>query len=136
MDYPHNSYSCRGGCQRPQCGRQTSASSPLDHTPCGFHSYSRTARPSLDRSVFGSCQTQTRTPKSDSCQQTSRSSGAPSPMPGLQPSAMFPVGMTYTPWQEFTRLYEWDQALIRGTLFADLDKPFLMTSCPQGGACS
>lgn len=119
MNYPHNSYSCRGGCQRPQCGRQTSASSPSDCMPCGFHSYSHTAQSS-----------------SDSCQQASRRPGTPSPMPGLQPSAMFPVGMTYTPWQEFTRLYEWDQALTRGTLFADLDKPFLMTSCPQGGACS
>jgi len=44
-----------------------------------------------------------------------------------------PLGMAYIPYQEFESLYEWDTAFCQGTLFADLDKPFLVTDCAQGG---
>lgn len=52
----------------------------------------------------------------------------------MRASEKMPVGMTYTPYQEFTGLYEWDTAFCQGTIFSELDKPFLMTNCPQGGA--
>lgn len=35
------------------------------------------------------------------------------------------VAMAYVPWQQFGRVYEPEKALQAGTIFADLDKPFL-----------
>ncbi len=40
------------------------------------------------------------------------------------------VAMAYVPWQQFKDVYEPEVALCRGTLFAELDKPFL-----AGGGC-
>ena len=37
----------------------------------------------------------------------------------------FPVGMAYVPWQMFKDIYEPEQSLEAGTMFAELDKPFL-----------
>ena len=37
----------------------------------------------------------------------------------------FPVGMAYVPWQNWNQIYELDKALSRGTLFPELDKPFI-----------
>lgn len=34
-------------------------------------------------------------------------------------------GMAYVPWQYFTTVYETDRALEAGTLFPELDKPFM-----------
>jgi len=36
-----------------------------------------------------------------------------------------PIAMVYTPEQEFENLYEADAALTRGTIFKQLDLPFL-----------
>ena len=35
-----------------------------------------------------------------------------------------PFAMAYVPWQEWKNLYTCEQALQRGTIFAELDKPF------------
>ena len=40
-------------------------------------------------------------------------------------SEQFPIGMTYVPMQCWQNLYCPEKALEQGTLFADLDKPFL-----------
>lgn len=37
----------------------------------------------------------------------------------------FPIGMGYVPWQTWRNIYEPDKALMQGTIFAELDKPFL-----------
>lgn len=37
----------------------------------------------------------------------------------------FPIGMAYVPWQSWKAVYEIDKALQAGTIFAELDKPFL-----------
>lgn len=37
----------------------------------------------------------------------------------------FALAMAYVPWQYFTTVYEPDKALERGTIFPELDKPFL-----------
>ena len=42
----------------------------------------------------------------------------------------FVVAMAYVPWQYFTTVYEPDKALQVGTIFPELDKPFL-----AGGRC-
>ncbi len=39
-------------------------------------------------------------------------------------------GMAYVPWQYFTTVYDTDKALEVGTIFPELDKPFL-----AGGRC-
>jgi hypothetical protein len=35
-----------------------------------------------------------------------------------------PIAMAYVPWQKWQDLYEAPKALMRGTIFAQLDKPF------------
>lgn len=42
-----------------------------------------------------------------------------------------PTAMAYVPWQEFKDLYSAEKALCRGTIFEELDKPFL----GKGGCC-
>lgn len=41
------------------------------------------------------------------------------------------LAMAYIPWQEWQNLYDADQGLHKGTIFSELDKPFLGT----GGCC-
>ena len=41
------------------------------------------------------------------------------------------IAMAYVPWQEWRDLYTCEQALQRGTVFAELDKPFK----GMGGCC-
>ncbi len=36
-----------------------------------------------------------------------------------------PLGMAYVPFQKFRKTYDADVALTRGTMFEELDKPFL-----------
>ena len=35
-----------------------------------------------------------------------------------------PIGMAYVPWQTWQGIYDKDKALVRGTVFSELDKPF------------
>ncbi|MDD5949076.1 MAG: spore coat associated protein CotJA [Lachnospiraceae bacterium] len=35
-----------------------------------------------------------------------------------------PIAMAYVPWQTWQNIYEPPKALMVGTIFADLDKPF------------
>lgn len=37
----------------------------------------------------------------------------------------FPIAMAYVPWQSWNQIYEFDKALHSGTLFPELDKPFI-----------
>lgn len=37
----------------------------------------------------------------------------------------FSVAMAYVPWQRFSQTYDPDKALEVGTIFPELDKPFL-----------
>ena len=41
------------------------------------------------------------------------------------PEKNWPLAMAYVPWQQWCDLYDETKALERGTLFPDLDKPFL-----------
>lgn len=43
-----------------------------------------------------------------------------------------PLGISYVPWQEFSKMYEPMKALERGTAFPELDFPF----CGIRGGCS
>lgn len=47
----------------------------------------------------------------------------------------FPVGMAYVPMQEFTDIYEEGKALQKGTIFAQLDYPFLIGFCAGRCGC-
>lgn len=48
---------------------------------------------------------------------------------GCQSQSDFVVGMAYVPWQRWYNVYEPCKAIVRGTLFPVLDKPF------EGGKC-
>lgn len=37
----------------------------------------------------------------------------------------YPIGMGYVPWQSFKDIYDMERALNAGTIFAELEKPFL-----------
>ena len=37
----------------------------------------------------------------------------------------FPIGMSYVPWQSWNKIYRSDIAIERGTIFQELDLPFL-----------
>lgn len=63
-----------------------------------------------------------------------RMPSAPMPSPQMSPSRIkdmcdcidsLPLAMAYVPVQKWGKTYEPDVALSRGTLFPDLDKPFL-----------
>lgn len=41
----------------------------------------------------------------------------------------FPIAMAYVPWQQWRQIYSMDVALGRGTIFQELDKPFIMGGC-------
>lgn len=40
-----------------------------------------------------------------------------------------PIGMAYVPWQRWCQTYPMEQALDRGTIFPELDLPFVMGRC-------
>ena len=42
------------------------------------------------------------------------------------------LAMAYVPWQHFSTVYEPDRSLSAGTIFPELDKPFLAAN---GGRC-
>lgn len=45
----------------------------------------------------------------------------------------FPAAMVYTPQQSFENLYDKEKALAAGTIFRELDLPFLGKSVAKGG---
>ncbi|MBE6576624.1 MAG: spore coat associated protein CotJA [Ruminococcaceae bacterium] len=47
----------------------------------------------------------------------------------------YPLAMVYSPLQEFCELYDLDDALKNGTLFKQLDLPFMGESVVRGGGC-
>lgn len=44
-------------------------------------------------------------------------------------SANMPIAMAYVPWQQWRQTYPMDKALSRGTIFPELDLPFVMGRC-------
>ncbi len=51
---------------------------------------------------------------------------------------MKPIAMAYVPWQVWRNIYEPPKALMTGTIFAELDKPFTgrppeSNNCTKGG---
>ena len=47
----------------------------------------------------------------------------------------FPLAMVYAPVQCFRELYDIDTALMQGTVFKELDLPFMGASVTKGGCC-
>ena len=57
---------------------------------------------------------------------------------GFDPSVVdgLPLAMVYAPMQKWRNAYSPDEALIRGTMFAELDRPFYppkVCGCKDGG---
>ena len=55
--------------------------------------------------------------------------GGPGPVFPPENIDSFPVAMAYVPWQRWQPVYPVEQAIGRGTIFPDLDKPFAMGRC-------
>lgn len=53
-------------------------------------------------------------------------------MGNQRPGSDYVLAMAYVPWQKFSSVYETDRALSAGTIFPELDKPFLAAN---GGRC-
>lgn len=51
------------------------------------------------------------------------------PDTGVGGMEMYPVAMGYIPWQQWQPTYALDRGLARGTIFPDLDLPFVMGRC-------
>ena len=47
----------------------------------------------------------------------------------------YPLAMVYAPIQCFAELYDIDTALMQGTVFSQLDLPFMGESVMKGGCC-
>lgn len=47
----------------------------------------------------------------------------------------YPLASVFVPLQEFDKLFDMDTALSRGTVFAELDLPFMGDSVYKGGSC-
>lgn len=45
--------------------------------------------------------------------------------PASAPGDQMTIGMGYVPWQKWQNIYDLDEALKRGTIFEELDKPYL-----------
>lgn len=54
-----------------------------------------------------------------------RYSGSRPPMPGPVRPEEFPVAMAYVPWQRWHTVYELEKGLSIGTIFPELNRPFL-----------
>lgn len=49
-------------------------------------------------------------------------------IPNTKPGQM-PIGMAYVPWQRWSHTYSVEQGFARGTIFPELDLPFVMGRC-------
>lgn len=47
----------------------------------------------------------------------------------------YPLAMVYSPIQCFRDIYDMDHALEQGTIFGELDLPFMGASVTKGGCC-
>ena len=50
-------------------------------------------------------------------------------MPRYTMPDTFPLAMSYVPYQKFNNYYSEEEALMNGTLFPELDKPFMKGRC-------
>ena len=48
----------------------------------------------------------------------------------------YKLGMVYSPYQEWQNIYDSDKGFDNGTIFAELDKPFLGYKCNRGNCLS
>lgn len=71
-------------------------------------------------------------------QTSQNASGSPAPSCGcnterpLFPNgnpAQMPIAMAYVPWQMWGQTYPMEQGFVRGTIFPELDLPFMMGRC-------
>lgn len=116
MSYPQRS-SCNSACpssERPSCNMAR---------PSSERSSYNTARPSSERSSMPYVNS-----KNDTC--TCREVRPHNPHMN-DPLAGFPIAMAYVPWQSWCEIYDIEQGFRCGTIFKELNKPFLW----KGGSC-
>ena len=105
---------------------ETNPSSPIPTYPCAAAPHSCPSCP--QRSVQ-----QTRT--KPECAADRRRNVSDTSGTGICRTPVYPgvsLAMVYSPCQAFEDLYEVDIALLHGTIFKELDKPFYPTPCSEG----
>ena len=60
----------------------------------------------------------------------------PHPMPAstapvCENICTYPIAMAYVPWQKFGNTYELEKAFRTGTIFPELDQPFMRARCRE-----
>ncbi len=48
------------------------------------------------------------------------------PNTAVSAAGQYPTAMGYVPWQQWQQTYSPEQGLVRGTIFPELDLPFVM----------
>ena len=49
----------------------------------------------------------------------------------LEKMDQYPIAMAYVPWQKFGNTYELEKAFRTGTIFPELDQPFMRARCSE-----
>ncbi|MDO5408103.1 MAG: spore coat associated protein CotJA [Eubacteriales bacterium] len=127
MDCSNNQWgTCVRRLQMPQ--------PPCMNTDCGCDRGeplrpTRPVRPEL--SVGTGISVSTEMPVNSRLSASSRLPVSDGTMPGMQIDALagLPTGMAYVPWQRWCQTYPLERALDRGTIFPELDLPFMMGRC-------
>ena len=68
----------------------------------------------------------------DICKESSNSADSLYCKEKIRHISDYVLAMAYVPWQHFSTVYEPDRSLSAGTIFPELDKPFLAAN---GGRC-
>lgn len=115
VDYNYNRYShsCRMQ-QKSPCNNMTNSNT-------GNMSCSTAGNTQCNNAADAPCGTAVNMSGNTTCSNATNSST----MGGSAAYNNMPVGMCYVPWQMWGSVYEPCKALERGTMFPDLDKPFL-----------
>lgn len=112
----------QGNRMRCECGCDMTPQVPVN---CGDEDKNRRRADysckETERDYENNCETQKRCPKVNSA------SGAF--------EEFYPVGMAYVPMQSFRMLMDEEEAFQKGTIFSELDYPFLMTKCARRCDC-
>ncbi|MGL5434956.1 MAG: spore coat associated protein CotJA [Lachnospiraceae bacterium] len=115
-------------CSKNQCSgfpiRQQLPTPPCMNTNCSSVCSDNTAMPLMESRM-----------RERNAESFYRAGHAEMMFPDLAPVNMLdnntsmPVGMAYVPWQQWNQTYPIEQAMTRGTLFPELDYPFVMGRC-------
>ena len=107
----HNMAARQAGCD--SCARQMERENRADRMPCDSKCENNYCERKCD------CQMQC-----DNCSCAAKKCTYMWQKGYLEEANSYPIGMSYTPWQSWGCTYDGHRALMSGTIFPELDKPF------------